>query len=282
MKTIALIQGADQGSADRNLAYTSDRIREAAKNGARIVATQELFLHPYFCQTQDSRLFDLAEEVPGPRTEALSALARELSVVLVASLFERGLPGIYHNTAVVIDSDGALLGKYRKAHIPDDPEYYEKYYFTPGQTLDCVFDSKEGKIGVLVCWDQWFPEAARAAALQGADVLFYPTAIAWHDHERENLGDLQRDAWQTVQQGHAISNGLPVCAVNRVGREGKLTFWGGSFVCGAFGQILAKADESESIVYASLDFSQTELQRREWPFFRDRRMELYQPLLDSY
>ncbi|MCR9142155.1 MAG: carbon-nitrogen hydrolase [bacterium] len=258
-----------------NLERTVAEIRAAAKNGAQIVCTQELFCSRYFCQTEDANKFDLAEPIPGPTTERLQILARELDIVILASLFERRMPGLYHNTAAVIDAGGELLGIYRKMHIPDDPEYYEKYYFTPGDLGFRVWDTRYGRIAVLICWDQWFPEGARAAALQGAEVLFYPTAIGWHDHESADHA-AQHEAWQTMQRSHAIANGVYVVAVNRVGREDQLTFFGQSFAADPFGRIVHRspADAEETIVL-DLDPALIESTRRDWPFLRDRRIEYY-------
>jgi N-carbamoylputrescine amidase len=253
------------------------RIREAAGRGAQIICLQELFRTQYFCREENADLFALAEPVPGPTTQVLSELARELGVVLVASLFERRAAGLYHNTAAVIDADGALLGLYRKMHIPDDPFYYEKFYFTPGDLGFPNFDTRFGRIAVLVCWDQWYPEAARLASLGGANILFYPTAIGWHQHEKEQLGAAQRDAWLTVQRGHAIANGVYVAAVNRVGTEGTLEFWGSSFVTGPFGEMLAEAStDREETLLVECDWSRAEEVRRNWPFLRDRRVDAYQ------
>lgn len=277
---VALLQKRVRNSAAETLEATIADMRTAAARGAQILCTQELFLTPYFCQTESAANFDLAEEIPGPATERLAAVASELGVVLVASLFEKRMAGLYHNTAVVIDADGSLLGRYRKMHIPDDPEYYEKYYFTPGDLGYRAWRTRFGTIGVLVCWDQWFPEAARATALAGAQILFYPTAIGWHDHERETLGAAQHDAWETVQRGHAVANGVYVCAVNRVGREGALDFWGQSFIADPFGRRIARAPaDAETILMERLDLGEIERTRRDWPFLRDRRIDSYDALL---
>lgn len=273
---IALIQGSDAGSAARNLEVTIERIREAAASGAQIVCTQELFNLPYFCRVQDPDLFDLAEPVPGPTTNALAGLAGELGVVIVASLFERRAAGLYHNTAAVIDADGRYLGKYRKMHIPQDPGFEEKFYFTPGDLGYKVWDTRFGRIGVLICWDQWYPEAARLAALGGAEILFYPTAIGWLPEEKAALGAAQHNAWETVQRGHAVANGCYVAAVNRVGVEGATEFWGQSFVSDFYGQIVARAPVSEEqILVADCDLKALEATRRIWPFFRDRRIDSF-------
>ena len=256
------------------------RIREAAGHGARIVCLQELFRTEYFCRVEDASLFNLAEPVPGPTTERLSRLAAELGVVIVGSLFERRAPGLYHNTAVVIDAGGELLGLYRKSHIPHDPLYYEKFYFAPGDTGYRTFATRYARIGVLVCWDQWYPEAARLTALQGAQILFYPTAIGWHPSEKEESGAGQREAWQIIQRAHAIANGVYVAAVNRTGVEGsggeQLEFWGSSFLAGPFGEIIAEApvDREETLI-AECDPARIEEVRRNWPFLRDRRVDAY-------
>jgi N-carbamoylputrescine amidase len=277
--TVGLLQMRCAADAQENLTRAREAIREAAARGARVIATQELFRSRYFCQTEDIALFDLAEPIPGPSTEALAPLARELGVVIVASLFERALPGIYYNTAVVLDADGTLLGKYRKTHIPDDPLYYEKFYFTPGNLGYPVWTTRHGRIGVLVCWDQWFPEAARLMALGGAEILFYPTAIGWHEHEKEAEGERQHAAWETIQRAHAIANGLYVCAINRTGREGTVEFYGRSFIADPFGQVLCRAaTESEEILVRELDLDAIERTRRNWPFLRDRRIDAYDDL----
>ena len=273
---IGLIQGRDQGSAQANLDYTVARIREAAASGAQVICTQELFLTPYFCKVQDTRVFDLAEAVPGPTTAALAEVAAELGVVLIASLFERRAPGVYHNTAAVIDADGTFLGKYRKMHIPQDPGFEEKFYFTPGDLGYRVWNTRFGKIGVLICWDQWYPEAARLAALAGAEVLFYPTAIGWLPEEKAELGEAQHTAWETVQRGHAVANGCYLAAVNRTGTEAGTEFWGQSFVSDFYGQVVARAPvDAEAVLLADCDLSALEDMRRIWPFFRDRRIDSY-------
>jgi N-carbamoylputrescine amidase len=273
---IALIQGREQGSAAADLSYTTARIREAAAAGAQIICTQELFNTPYFCRTQDPELFDLAEPIPGATTDALSAVAGELGVVIIASLFERRAAGVYHNTAAVIDADGSYLGKYRKMHIPQDPGFEEKFYFTPGDLGYKVWDTKFGKISVLICWDQWYPEAARMAALAGAEIIFYPTAIGWLPEEKAELGTAQHTAWETVQRGHAVANGCYIAAVNRTGHEGDTEFWGQSFVADSYGQIIQRAPISEEyILLADCDLKKLEDTRRIWPFFRDRRIDSY-------
>lgn len=278
---IALIQGQEQGSAEADLAYTVERIREAAASGVQIVCTQELFNTPYFCRTQDTQFFDLAEPIPGATTQALEALAGELGIVIVASLFERRAAGIYHNTAVVIDADGQYLGKYRKMHIPQDPGFEEKFYFTPGDLGYKVWDTKFGKISVLICWDQWYPEAARMAALAGAEIIFYPTAIGWLPEEKAELGEAQHTAWETVQRGHAVANGCYVAAVNRTGNEGNTEFWGQSFVSDFYGQVVERAPISDTcILYADCDLKALEDMRRIWPFFRDRRIDTYEGIVE--
>ena len=277
---IGLVQMACSKDPNENLAKAEWRIREAAGKGAQIVCMQELFRSQYFCQREDAALFDLAEPVPGPTTETLARLARELQVAIVGSVFERRAAGVYHNTAVVIDADGSLLGIYRKMHIPDDPGYYEKYYFTPGDLGFRCFDTRFARVAPLVCWDQWYPEAARLAALAGAQVLFYPTAIGWHPAEKSRGGAAEHDAWRTIQRSHAIANGLYVAAVNRVGYEGPpetgLEFWGGSFVADPFGQVLAEAShDREETLIVECDPRRIEEVRRNWPFLRDRRIDAY-------
>jgi len=265
---------------DHNLQKALTLIGQAAQRGAQIICLQELFRSQYFCQKQDATIFDLAEPIPGPSTEALATAARQHQVVIVGSLFERRDAGVYHNTAVVLDADGSLLGTYRKMHIPDDPLYFEKYYFTPGDKGYRCFDTRYGRIGVLVCWDQWYPEGARLTALQGAKVLFYPTAIGWHPSEKAQYGTAQRDAWRTIQRAHAIANGVYVAAVNRVGHEGPseggLEFWGSSFVSDPFGVVLSEASNNkEEILVAECDLAHLESVRRNWPFLRDRRIDSY-------
>ncbi len=262
-------------------------IREAAKQGAQVICLPELFQTQYFCQREDPALFDLAESIPGPATERLSAVAHELKVAVVASLFEKRAAGVYHNTAAILDTDGAFLGKYRKMHIPDDPLYYEKYYFTPGDLGYQAFDTQPGRVGTLVCWDQWYPEGARLTALQGANVLFYPTAIGWHPAEKAEFGKAQHDAWRTIQRSHAIANGVYVGVVNRVGKENGnirgqaapgagLEFWGGSFLCDPFGVVIAEAShDREEILIGEIDLARIEDVRRNWPFLRDRRIDTY-------
>jgi N-carbamoylputrescine amidase len=275
--TIALVQTSCQSDRAVNLSRACTKIREAAAQGARIISLQELFTTRYFCQTEDYRSFEYAEQVPGPSTLVMQELARELEVVIIASLFERRARGLYHNTAVVIDADGSYLGKYRKMHIPDDPGFYEKFYFTPGDLGYKVFKTRYATIGVLICWDQWYPEAARLTALKGAEILFYPTAIGWAaDEPSAEVRRAQRDAWITIQRSHAIANGVFVAAANRVGREDELEFWGNSFVCDPYGQIMQEAaHQDEAIVLAECDRSRIGFYRSHWPFLRDRRIETY-------
>jgi N-carbamoylputrescine amidase len=281
--TVGLVQmrcGTDLG---RNLASALAGVEEAAGRGAQIVCLQELFRSQYFCQREDVAIFDLAETIPGPSTEALGRVAAARRVVVVASLFEKRAEGVFHNTAVMIDADGGVAGLYRKMHIPDDPLYYEKYYFTPGDTGFRSFDTAAGRIGALVCWDQWFPEAARLTALRGAEILFYPTAIGWHPSEKAEHGEAQHAAWETVQRGHAIANGVFVAAVNRVGAEGNLEFWGGSFVADPFGRVLARAShDREEVLVVECDRRLIGQTRRNWPFLRDRRIDAYDGLLKRY
>jgi N-carbamoylputrescine amidase len=264
-----------------NLEVACARVHEAASRGAKVVCLPELFRSPYFCQKEDAALFALAESIPGPSTEELGAVARRDSVVVIASLFERRAPGLYHNTTAVIGTDGTLLGCYRKMHIPDDPGYYEKFYFTPGDLGFRIFPTEYGNLGVLVCWDQWFPEAARLVTLRGADVIFYPTAIGWHPEEKAENGAAQHDAWQTVQRGHAIANGIYVAAVNRVGLETPagppgLEFWGSSFLCNPQGVLVTEASvDRAEIVLGTVDPARVEDVRKHWPFLRDRRIDAY-------
>ena len=281
---IALIQMRCSTDPADNLARALERVRAAARDGAQLICLPELFRSQYFCQTEDHANFDLAEPIPGPSTAALTAAARETGAVLIGSLFERRAAGVYHNTAVIIDADGRLLGSYRKMHIPDDPFYYEKFYFTPGDLGFRAFDTAVGRIGTLVCWDQWYPEGARLTALAGADVLFYPTAIGWHPDEKAEFGAAQASAWQTAQRAHAIANGVYVAAVNRVGLEkppsgtpGKgIEFWGGSFVADPFGVVLAEASRTEEeTLIVTCDRKHQETVRRHWPFLRDRRIDAY-------
>ena len=279
--TLGLLQHACTPDPAANLELGLAMADRAAQQGARIICTQELFRSQYFCQSEDHANFALAEAIPGAGTRAFQQLARKHRVVVIASLFEKRAPGLYHNTAVVIDADGALLGRYRKMHIPDDPLYYEKFYFTPGDTGFRAWTTRYGRIGVLICWDQWFPEAARLTALQGAQVLFYPTAIGWHPGEKKRLGARQHEAWETIQRSHAVANGCYVAAVNRVGRERPtggpgIEFWGQSFVAGTSGEMLAKAGvDEEKILLATVDLAKVDATRTLWPFLRDRRIDAY-------
>jgi N-carbamoylputrescine amidase len=276
---IGLVQMTCTEKPEANLKKALARIEEAAKRGAQVVCLQELFRSQYFCQTEDIELFKLAESIPGPTTEALCKLARRKKIDIVASLFEKRAPGIYHNTAVMINADGVIVGRYRKMHIPDDPLYYEKFYFTPGDLGFQTHDTTYGKLGALVCWDQWFPEAARLTALSGAQFLFYPTAIGWLPGEKESMNQAQHSAWETIQRAHAIANGLFVVVVNRVGLEGKLTFWGQSFVADPFGRVLAKASaDKEEVMVVECDLHLIEETRQNWPFLRDRRIDAYDNL----
>ena len=277
---VALVQMSCANDPIANLAKAVQRIEAAAKKGAKIVCLQELFRSRYFCQSEDPRNFKLAEAIPGPSTEVLGAMARRKKIVIVASLFERRTAGIYHNTAVVLDADGSIAGKYRKMHIPDDPLYYEKFYFTPGDLGFPSFQTRYARIAVLVCWDQWFPEGARAAALGGAQILFYPTAIGWIPKEPRTVARNQRNAWELIQRSHAIANGVYVVSANRVGSEGKIRFWGNSFVAGPLGEIVAHAGaKREEILIANCDLSKIEETRQAWPFLRDRRIDAYGALL---
>ena len=279
---IALIQSKADSNPEKNLKRAVESIRRAAARGAKIVCLQELFRSRYFCQNHDTKNFDWAESIPGPTTKVLSELARKKKIVIVASLFEKRAEGIYHNTAVVIDADGKLVGQYRKMHIPDDPYFYEKFYFTPGDLGFQAYQTRYGKIGVLVCWDQWFPEAARLTALQGAQIIFYPTAIGWQKADRK-LAKAQRTGWETVQRGHAVANGVFVAAVNSVGKEGEIHFWGSSFVAGPFGGMMAKAGEKdEEILIAECDLRQIKEIRQGWPFLRDRRIDAYEGITKRF
>jgi N-carbamoylputrescine amidase len=283
---LGLVQMRCTTDPEENLRKAVAGIRDAARRGAQIVCLQELFRTQYFCQTEDHRNFDYAEPVPGPTTEALGRVAAELGVVIVASLFEKRTEGLYHNTAAIIDADGRYLGKYRKMHIPDDPLYYEKFYFTPGDLGFRSWQTRYARIGVLVCWDQWYPEAARLTALSGAEILFYPTAIGWHPSEKAEHGDQQANAWETIQRSHGIANGVYVCAVNRVGhegpRDGGLEFWGGSFVADPGGRLLVKAGLDEEVLVAECDLSKVGLSRTHWPFLRDRRIDAYGEISKRY
>jgi len=282
---VGLVQMSCVKDAQPNLDKAIAGIRDAAAKGAQIVCLQELFTSLYFCDVEDYENFKLAEPIPGPSTDALSAVAKELGVVIIASLFEKRAQGLYHNTTAVLDADGTYLGKYRKMHIPDDPAYFEKFYFTPGDLGYKVFKTKFATIGVLICWDQWYPEAARITSLMGAEMLFYPTAIGWATDQDEETNKDQYNAWQTMQRAHAISNGVPVVSVNRVGfeQEGRMKFWGGSFVSNAFGKLLylASHDKEENAV-VEIDTQNTDFFRTHWPFMRDRRIDSYQPITKRY
>lgn len=284
---IGLVQMACGTDPESNLRKAIDGIREAASKGAEIVCLQELFRSQYFCREENAELFKLAEAIPGPSTEALASVAKELQVSIIASLFEKRAQGLYHNTAAILDADGSLLGMYRKMHIPDDPLYYEKYYFTPGDLGFQNFETRYSRIGVLVCWDQWYPEGARITSLQGANVLFYPTAIGWHPSEKEQYGEAQLDAWRTIQRSHSISNGVFVAAVNRTGFEGppdsQLEFWGNSFVSDPFGRVIAQAStEKEETLVVECDPKHMDEVRRNWPFLRDRRVDAYAPIANRW
>jgi N-carbamoylputrescine amidase len=283
MPRIALLQSGTFSSKEESLEHHVRLIREAAADGAQIVVTQELFLTPYFCTVEDTVLFDLADKLPGPLTDLLGNLAGELGIVLIASLFEHRGPGLYHNTAAIFDADGSLMGLYRKNHIPQDPGFEEKFYFTPGDLGYPVWDTKFGKLGVLICWDQWYPEAARLMALAGAQVLIYPTAIGWLPSEKAELGKAQHCAWETVQRGHAVANGCFVAAVNRSGTHDGTEFWGQSFIANPYGEIVAKAGVTleETLTY-DLNFDEVENFRRIWPFFRDRRIDSYSDILKRW
>jgi N-carbamoylputrescine amidase len=275
--SFALIQLSCDEDQSKNAVKTFSAIREAASKGAQVICLQELFQSVYFCYEENPSFFDLAEAIPGPLTNQLGDLAKELGVVIVASMFEKRAAGIFHNTTAVIDADGSYLGKYRKMHIPDDPGYYEKYYFTPGDLGYLVFDTHFAKIGVLICWDQWYPEAARLTALKGAEVLVYPTAIGWDLEEKNNeINREQYQAWQTIQRSHSVANGIPVISVNRVGVEHGQQFWGGSFVSNAFGRVIFQAShDQEEVAIVAVDVESSEYYRKTWPFFRDRRIDSY-------
>ena len=288
--TVALVQQACGSTRDANLAESIKHIRQAKELGAELVLLPELHLGPYFCQVEDTENFNLAETIPGPTSEALGQVAKELGIVIVASLFERRAPGLYHNTAVVLEKDGTLAGKYRKMHIPDDPGYYEKFYFTPGDIGFKPIQTSVGKLGLLVCWDQWYPEAARLMALAGADLLLYPTAIGWNSDDSEAERQRQLDAWITIQRGHAVANGLPVLSCNRIGHEPDpspnsqgIQFWGNSFVAGPQGEFLAHLDDQAcKLILVELDLKRSEEVRRIWPFLRDRRIDEYGGLVKRF
>jgi len=291
---VGLVQMKCGPDPEQNLEHAMEMVREAAGKGANVVCLPELFMTQYFCQREDHSFFDLAEPIPGPTSTRLSQLARQQGVVLIASLFEKRAPGIYHNTAAIFEKDGAMVGIYRKMHIPDDPLYYEKFYFTPGDLGFKAMDTNVGKVGTLVCWDQWYPEGARLTALQGANVLFYPTAIGWHPAEKEEWGDAQYDAWRTIQRAHAIASGVYVAVVNRVGHEtgnvrgnevkgAGLDFWGGSFLADPFGRVIAEGShDKEEVLIGEIDLRKLEEIRRNWPFLRDRRIDSYAPITQRF
>ncbi len=280
---VGLVQMSCTADKAENLSKATLKIREAAEKGAQIVCLQELFTSLYFCDTENYDNFLLAESIPGPSTDALSVLAKELNVVIIASLFEKRAQGIYHNTTAVLDADGSYMGKYRKMHIPDDPGFSEKFYFTPGDLGYKVFKTKFATIGVLICWDQWYPEAARITSLMGAEILFYPTAIGWAHTQNEETNIEQYNAWQTIQRSHAIANGVHVVSVNRVGDEAGVKFWGGSFVANPFGSLLYKAShDDEEVIVQEIDLKKTDNYRTHWPFMRDRRIDSYEPVTKRY
>lgn len=285
---IGLVQNRCTTDLAENQAAAERGIREAAAKGAQIICLQELFGSVYFCQIEDHKYFQLGESIPGPTTDKMQAIAKELGVVLIVSLFEKRAAGLYHNTAAIIDADGSYLGKYRKMHIPDDPRFYEKFYFTPGDLGFNAWETKFGRIGVCICWDQWYPEAARLTALRGAQILFYPTAIGWHPAEKEQYGVRQHSSWETIQRGHAIANGCYVAAPNRVGHEAPdggdgIEFWGQSFICDPAGQIIEKASiDREEVIVAEVDLGNVDEQRTHWPFLRDRRIESYSDITRRY
>lgn len=282
---VGLVQMSCSGDAKSNMDKAIAGIKDAAAKGANIVCLQELFTSLYFCDVEDYENFKLAESIPGPSTDTLSAVAKEAGVVVIASLFEKRAQGLYHNTTAVLDADGTYLGKYRKMHIPDDPAYFEKFYFTPGDLGYKVFKTKFGTIGVLICWDQWYPEAARLTALMGAEILFYPTAIGWATSQDEATNNEQYNAWQTIQRSHAVANGVHVVSVNRVGFEqnGAMKFWGGSFVSNPFGSLIVKAShDEEEVIVTELDLSKTDSYRTHWPFMRDRRIDSYGDIVKRF
>jgi len=288
--TLGLLQHACSADPKANIKKTLAMVDQAAKKGAQIICTQEMVTSQYFCQSEEHRFFDLAEPIPGPSTIAFQKAAKKNGVVIIASLFEKRASGLYHNTAAVIDADGTLLGIYRKMHIPDDPLFYEKFYFTPGDTGFKAWDTKFGRIGVLICWDQWYPEAARLTAMQGAEILFYPTAIGWHPSEKSEYGVNQHGAWETIQRSHAVANGCYVAAINRVGHEvidgvggDGLEFWGQTFVAGTSGQILAKASvDKEEALIVPVELGKVDVTRTHWPFLRDRRIDAYENLTKRF
>jgi N-carbamoylputrescine amidase len=283
---VGLVQTTVEDDKARHIQKTLERVREAAGRGAKLVCLQELFASPYFCQVEDSALFDLAEPIPGPTSQAVAECAKQLGISIVVPLFEKRAPGVYHNSLIIVGPTGETLGLYRKMHIPDDPLFYEKYYFTPGDLGFKTIETPEAKVGTLICWDQWYPEAARLTALRGAEILVYPTAIGWHPGEKAEFGAAQLSAWQTIQRSHAIANGVFVVSVNRVGHEGPkdggLQFWGHSFVADPFGVVLAEAGEAEETLVVELDLSRQEWVRRNWPFYRDRRIDAYGDLTSRF
>lgn len=286
--TLGLLQARALPDPDANLRKTVKLAEDAARKGAQIICTQELFRSYYFCQEENHENFKLAEKIPGPSTEAFQAVAKKHKVVIIASLFEKRAAGVYHNTAVMIDADGSLMGRYRKMHIPDDPLFYEKFYFTPGDLGFKAWETKRGTIGTLVCWDQWYPEAARLTAMQGAEILFYPTAIGWHPKEKEEYGENQHTAWEVIQRAHAVANGCYVAVVNRVGHEAPaggdgIEFWGQSFVAGTSGQIIAKASiDKEETLIVPIEIGKVDVTRTHWPFLRDRRIDAYGDLTKRF
>jgi N-carbamoylputrescine amidase len=280
---LALIQMSCSPDPQENMEKVEREIRVAAKQGAQIVCLQELFRSLYFCDVEDYDNFALAESIPGPTTNRFSELAKELGVVIIASLFEKRAAGIYHNTTAVLDADGSYLGKYRKMHIPDDPGYFEKFYFTPGDMGYKVFDTKFAKVGVLICWDQWYPEAARLTAMKGAEFLVYPTAIGWHQDQDEQTNKEQLNAWQTIQKSHSVANGIPVISVNRTGKEGEMRFWGNSFVTNSFGYVTYQAPSGDEVTkVVDIDLNESDEKRTHWPFFRDRRIDSYSPITKRF
>lgn len=280
---IALIQMTCSSNLEENLNRVIQEIEIAATNGAQIICLQELFRSLYFCDVEDYKNFDLAEVIPGSTTALFAKIAKELGVVIIASLFEKRTAGIYHNTTAVLDADGSYLGKYRKMHIPDDPGYFEKFYFTPGDLGYNVFETKFAKIGVLICWDQWFPEAARLTAMKGAEILFYPTAIGWHESQDEDTNTEQLEAWRTIQKSHSVANGIPVVSVNRVGKEGVMQFWGNSFATNSFGKVVFNASSvQEENAVVTIDLNESNEKRTHWPFFRDRRIDSYDGITQRF